>query len=182
MVVGPVRFEVAGVLQLSRILSRFADGVEDLEPAFEQIADDFLEIEQRQFESEGSSGSGGWQELAPSTRAQKARRYPGRRILVASGRMEKSLTERGGEHIRELSPLELRLGSSVTSDSGFPYPLAHQRGWGNLPTRPPIQLSEANRREWTRFVQRYLVGLVRGGGLRAARRPSLRAGAEAVLD
>lgn len=173
-------FEVEGEVQIARTFSRFADGVEDIRDPLEEIADDFFEVEQRLFDSEGSTGEHGtWAPLSPRYAAWKANNFPGRRLLVAENRMKQSLTSRTGDSVREIDPLELRLGTRIRSRSGFPYPAAHQTGTSKMPRRRPIDVAEGDKRNWTRFVQRYLVGLQRSAG---GRRASIRAGARAILQ
>lgn len=176
-------FEVSGEVQIARTFSRFADGVEDISDPLEEIADDFFDVEQRLFDSEGATGEhGAWTPLSPRYAAFKARAFPGRKILVAENRMRQSLVTRTGDSVREIEPLELRLGTRIRSPrGGFPYPAAHQTGTSRMPRRRPIDIAEGDKRNWTRMVQRYLVGLSRAG-VRASRGESLRAGARAILQ
>ena len=176
-------FEVSGEVQIARLFSRFGDGVEDISSPLEEIADDFFEVEQRLFDSEGGTGEhGAWAPLSPRYAAWKARAFPGRGILVAENRMKQSLTTRTGDSIRKIDALELRVGTRIRSKKGgFPYPAAHQTGTSKTPRRRVIDIAESDKRNWTRFVQRYLVGLSRSG-VRASRGESLRAGAQAILQ
>ena len=139
-------FLVAGEAQIDRILSRFGDAADDLSPVYGDIADDFLEIEERQFTSEGG-GSGGWAPL----NARYAARKKGPGILRETLALFNSLTRRGAPE----------LGSSVTSEGGFPYPVAHALGTSKMPARPPIDLIEADKTRWTKMVQRHLVNALR---------------------
>ena len=145
------QIEILGEQQLDRILSRVIAGVRDLRPVWKDVADDFLEMEREQFASEGRSGSGGWAPLSPRYAALKAQRYPGRGILVRTGALRGSLTATGGRHIRKLTANSLRLGTSV------PYAGFHQRGTRRMLQRKVVELSEEDRRRWTRFSQRFLV-------------------------
>ena len=182
-----VRFEfvVAGDVQISRMIRRFADDVKDLRPPFREIADDFLEIEQRQFESGGQSGSGGWEPVQPRYTATKERAGFGSRTLVRTRALMESLTDAGAPGaVRRIEKLELTMGTRVRSASGFPYPLAHQTGTSRMQARPPIELNEGDKRRWMRFIQRYLVEQSQSrfrAAMQAARRPSLSAAARAVL-
>lgn len=150
-------FLVAGEAQMDRILSRFGDAAEDLSPVYEEIADDFLEIEERQFTS-GGAGSGGWAPLNPRYAARK--KGPG--ILRETLALFNSLTRRGAPGaIRRITKDTIELGSSVTSDRGFPYPVAHALGTSKMPARPPIDLIETDKTRWTKMVQRHLVNALR---------------------
>lgn len=177
-------FEVAGEVQIARLFSRFADGVEDISDPLEEIADDFFEVEQRLFDSEGGTGGhGAWAPLSPAYARWKAKAFPGRKILVAENRMKQSLTTMTGDSVREIEQLELKVGTRIRSKRGFPYPVAHQapQAGSSLPRRRPIDIAEGDKRDWTRFVQRYLVGLSRSG-VRASRGESLRASAQSILQ
>jgi hypothetical protein len=147
---------VAGEAQIDRILSRFGDAVDDLSPAYEEIADDFLEIEERQFLAEGKGNA--WAPLNPVYAARK--KGPG--ILRETLALFHSLTRRGAPGaIRRITKDTMELGSSVTSEGGFPYPLAHALGTSKMPARPPIDLIESDKRRWTKMVQRHLVNSLR---------------------
>jgi phage gpG-like protein len=152
-------FEVDGVEQISRGFSRFADGVRDLSPAWNDIAKDFHDVEAKQFESEGSSGSGGWRPLSPRYAAWKARHYPSRGILVRTGTLRGSLTGKNEGYIERKAPLELTLGTAVS------YAAAHQRGTRRMPRRPIIELNEGDKRRWSKFVQATLVQRAKESGL-----------------
>ena len=154
---GAFTIQIDGDVQLARRLSRVSAGVRDFRPAWEQIVSQVERIEEEQFSSQGAHGSGGWQPLSPAYAAWKARNFGGGGILVRTGRLRSSLTRRNPDSIREVRPLELRFGTRV------PYAAFHQRGTRALPERKPIELSEGDRREIVRTLQRYLVGLARHG-------------------
>jgi phage gpG-like protein len=144
-----IRFEVFGEVQLERTLERFTGNIGDASPAWEAIADDFLDVEAGQFRSEGGRGSGGWSPLTPRYGAWKATHFPGRPILVREGDLEHSLTH--GPEIRIISARRMELGSAV------PYGRYHQSGTPRMPRRRPIDLTEADRRRWVRILQRWIV-------------------------
>jgi len=155
-----VYFEIDGDVQLARALSRFGDNVKDLRPAFWDITKLFWDIEKQQFNTEGGYGSGGWKGLSPNYEAWKARNYPGKPILQRTGRMMSSLTGQTGDTIKELNPMSLRLGTSVN------YAIYHQEGTSRgLPKRKPIQLTEQDKRNWVKTIQRWLVNMAKEAGL-----------------
>jgi phage gpG-like protein len=143
-------FSVAGEEQVLRTFSRWTEAVSDFAPVFSQIADDFLELESRQFESEGKAGSGGWAALSPRYAAWKQKRYPGAKILERTGLMKLSLTTNINFGIREVSATQLVLGTKV------PYAIYHQKGTRKMPARPPIELSEDDKRRWSKLVHQWL--------------------------
>jgi phage gpG-like protein len=84
-------FTIEGEKQLSRTLLMIADRVKDWTPAFEQAAMDLKTIFSTEvFETQGAVIEEHWQGLSPNYAAQKAKRYPGRGVLEASGTMRNS--------------------------------------------------------------------------------------------
>lgn len=161
-----LRLEIFGDVQLSRDLLRFRERGMDMRPVFHNLADDFLDIETRQFESEGRYASGGWQPLTPDYLAWKVRHDLDPRILHATLAMRNSLTVRGAPgQVRRITRDEMFVGTDVRSKRGFPYPAVHQNPKRSpLPRRRPVELREADRDNWVKQVQYYLVyGLVGRG-------------------
>lgn len=143
-------FDVAGDQQVNRTLSRFNRRVQDASPAFDEMADNLAVWNRRQFDTEGRSGSGGWRKLARKTLQAKRRKGITPRILVASGRLRDDLTRRpfGVERIGR---------QEMTVGTDRKYARFHQRGTATMPKRPPMELTEANRRQLTKILQKYLV-------------------------
>lgn len=142
-------FDFYGDVQIDRTLARVGANVEDATEAWEQIADRFARFESRQFASEGRAGSGGWAPLSPRYAAWKAKRFPGQPIMVATGELRASLTERpfGVEAIR---PQSMAIGSGVD------YGAFHQKGDG-VPQRRVVELPESERREWVKILQQHIM-------------------------
>ena len=153
-------FEVEGDVQLARSFSRFGEGVEDMRPAFRQIMEAFFQIEKKQFASEGRYGSGGWESLSPTYALWKSRNFPGASILQRTRRMVLSLTGETSDTVKEMSPKNFRIGTKV------PYAGYHQTGTSRMPRRPVIELTESDKREWIKIVQRWLVNMAKQAGLR----------------
>ena len=107
----------------------------DWSPAFEIIVEDILTpFVSEQFVDQGAPGGVTWQQLAPSTiEARGGSDYP---ILINTGRLLHSFTEKGGQHHEEITPKKLVWGSDL------PYSLFHQTGTGkgfqrdSVPTGP----------------------------------------------
>lgn len=152
-------FEVAGEQQVLRGFSRFADKVQDMRPFFHALAKDFHDLERRQFESEGQSGSAGWPALSPRYARWKAMHYPGKTILVRTGLLKGSLAGNNGYTVEDIQPLQARLGTLV------PYAIYHQKGGPRLPKRSPIQLSNDDKARWTKMAHEHLVEEAKKEGL-----------------
>lgn len=149
-----IEINVDGDVQISRELLRFADRLVDAKPAFREIADDLREIEKEQFESEGARGSGGWKQLADSTIAAKQAAGLDNGILKETEALFKSLTQKGGDHIEEITKDSLRFGSS---DWKLPI---HQHGssdGAHPPQRRPIELTRMDRQSIVKKLQRHMV-------------------------
>ncbi len=143
-----LELDVMGDKVLSRGFSRYAEDVQDMHEAFEEIAADFWESNEKQFVTEGKYGGGRWRALAPSTLRAKPGGLP---TLVREGTLKDSLTKGNPWTIEKIEPLQVTLGTKV------PYALYHQRGTGNMPKRPVIAVPETQRTRWHKIIQRYLV-------------------------
>lgn len=150
-----LQFRVDGDVQLARGFSRFADDVKDLSDAFREIAKDFHEGEQKQFETKGAYGVGGWQALAPTTIERKERGGYPMDILVRSGKLKRTLTGKTVGSIEEVRPLELRVGTEV------PYAIFHQRSTRHMPARPVIKLPEEQKTRWHKIIHKWLVKAIK---------------------
>lgn len=145
-------FRVLGEAQVDRTLAGMEAASRDMRGAFETLRDRFLELERRQFATQGGF-SGGWRPLSPRYAEWKAHHYPGKTILRRTDDLWRSLTE--GPDIAIIEPGYMILGTSVE------YAQAHQEGAGHLPRRRPVDLPERERREWVKVIQSY----IRTGGV-----------------
>ncbi len=143
--------EVFGERQIDRTLAGITERGQDLRPAFEDITEQFLEAERRQFATQGIFGSGGWRALSPPYAAWKARHYPGKTILRRDDDLWRSLTQ--GPAVKVIEPDRLILGSDVE------YGKYHQAGGGpgGLPRRRPVELPESTRRAMVKTLQRFAI-------------------------
>lgn len=86
-------FTIQGEKQLSRTLLLMADRVRDWTPAFEETAVTLKDVFSNDvFDTEGAAIEEHWQALNPKYAAQKNRKYPGKRILEATGDMRAGFT------------------------------------------------------------------------------------------
>lgn len=176
-------FSVAGEKQLDRTLQIAVDRCDDLSPAFETIHSGrawmhakkvtrfttFLAMEREQFRQSGGRGTfGRWKALSPKYKAAKDLIAPGEPILVLTNRGRSSLmSATHPEHIKAITKRQAAFGTAV------PYMTYHQTGTRTMPQRMPIDLAEANRRDWVRVVHRFIVDSfdqaerARGGAMRA---------------
>ena len=156
--------DVAGVKQLNRGLGVIASAVKDLRPVWEDIYDDLLKRERTLFAQEGNIGSktremgegagvwGSWTPLNPVYAARKLAQGYGTKILVRTGRLKESLTQRSGaDAVFEIGPKALAMGTKV------PYAGYHQTGTRRMPAREPLRISEVQARHWSRLVHKFLI-------------------------
>jgi phage gpG-like protein len=146
-----ITFEVAGDEQLKRSFSRFGEQAKDLSEPFREIVKDFHKIEKKQFESEGGYGSGGWQPLSPRYAEWKAKKHPGRPIMVLSGLLKESLLGDNPYSVENITPKSMEVGTVVN------FAIYHQKGTSKMPARPLIQLTDADKKRWVKYIQKYLV-------------------------
>lgn len=158
---GPAfKFEVAGDVQMARGFSRFAESIKDLRPAFREIERSFREIERRQFQSEGSYGSGGWARLSPAYAEWKEAHFPGKPILQLTGALMGSLVGKTSKSVIEMEKLSLAIGTRLE------YAIYHQKGTPRMPARPIIKLTGEDKRQWTKILHRFLVNQAKKAGLK----------------
>lgn len=143
-------FSFYGEAQLDRTLARMSDAVHDLRPAWEVLAARFAAMERRQFDTEGRYGSAGWSPLSPRYEAWKAAHYPGKTILRRTDDLYNSLTRRP-LGIEVMEPQFAIFGSPVD------YGRFHQRGSSTLPRRRPVEFPEAERVQWVKVLQRFIL-------------------------
>lgn len=142
-------------------LARFSDG--ELGTIRNGVDQRFREFIRRLFATEGASSGRGWPALSPAYAAWKRRHYPGRKIMVLTGRLRRSLTERGhAEHVarfgREPEPF-VQVGTAVEY-AAFHAPAPP--GGPNLknpglPDRDTLDLAPEQAAELVEIWRRYLV-------------------------
>lgn len=116
--------------------------------AFEVIGDRFREHERELFRTEGGSGkSGRW-------RPRKGGGGRGRRsgrLLRESGRLERSLTQKGGDNIFNYNDERIyALGTRV------PYASVHHEGGGVIPQRKLIDPTERQEDEYSHVLGEWI--------------------------
>ncbi|PYV09102.1 MAG: hypothetical protein DMG23_11815 [Acidobacteria bacterium] len=128
-----------------------------------------------QFELEGGRGSrGGWPPLSPRYARRKQKRYPGRPVLQAGGRLRGSLVGKSADTVEALEPGRMKFGTSV------PYAIFHQTGTRKMPARPifdprredRVEFQNALREEALEFVQALGFAIALGSGKSSASRLS----------
>lgn len=87
--------EVKGVEQVTRMLTNIGADVQDLKGAMTEVGEHAKKYFGGQvFASRGGVLGQPWPRLSPGYASQKAKRYPGRPVLVRSGLMQRSFTSK----------------------------------------------------------------------------------------
>lgn len=146
-------FQMLGKEVFVRGFNRYAHKVQDWREAFEQVWQNYIDINRRNFQRGGYPQR--FKSLSPAYRAWKDKHYPGRPILTLTGDLRRSMTGAGqatAQHtIKDIRKLRAEFGTTV------PYARAHQDGYPprNLPRRPPLQLTNYDLTFWTRIIHEW---------------------------
>lgn len=88
------------------------------------------------FKTQGRS-VGGWAKLSPGYAAWKRQHYPGRPILVLTGRMRKAATTKEDAYFRkDHTSTEITLGLKMQKGAW------HQKGTKRMPARPLFEMNK----------------------------------------
>jgi len=146
--------QVFGEDQVARELLNFSGRLMEAGPAFAKIHEELQDQVADQFDTEGQRGSGGWEPLKDETLLRKEAAGVDTRILMFSHELRDSLVDSGhSQHVFRISDEVLTFGSDVE------YGVFHQKGapGANLPRRPPVELTERDRVDFVRTLQRWFV-------------------------
>lgn len=147
-----ITYELIGRKKVVKVLSFLKHKVKDLSPAFRKIGDNFREIEKKMFVRGGRPRK--WKALDPVYAAWKAKNYPGRPTMILTGDLMRSLISLGGEHIQNILPQELTIGTSNPKGDW------HHNGKGNLPKRRLISPTPADTTNWTTIIKNFIMSKV----------------------
>ena len=129
-----IRFNGDGFSPYLLQLEQFQEHLSDAEPMFRALAAQVAKANREQFDKQGAYYGALWAPLSPAYAAWKAKKYPGQPLMVLTGELRSSLTERpfGIEEIT---------GSRMVVGTGLSYASYHQRGTDTLPARPLIGMN-----------------------------------------
>lgn len=141
-------FDLNGIEEYSASLRRIRDRASNERSMFRGLVARFKDSEKKIFASQGQALGRRWRALSPEYAQAKARQYPGAPILVRTGRLRASLTEK---------PIVRFRGNTMEVGTNVPYSEYHQRGMGNNPVRRHVGLTIGDRSAWVRDVREYIV-------------------------
>lgn len=142
-------FDVFGERQVSRRLLRVSAAAANASPAFNRIVDRLEEISEEQFDTQGSRAQA-WPPLAQTTLARKRALGLDHRILHATGALRESLT--GGEGGQRIVTDDFLVFGTTLEYAGV-----HHKGGNVIPQRRVIDLTERDRKEMVRTLQRWMM-------------------------
>jgi len=140
---------------IARKLTRFADRLGDMSSLWDEMAEALHAVQERAFESEGSSSGARWHPLSPRYRTEKAARFPGKGILEATGRLRRSFSSGAQGNIFKATPGRMTWGTEV------PYSVYHQHGTSRMPARPVLRFTGGDADYLARVAHQHLVDLGR---------------------
>lgn len=136
--------------QLSSMIDGAARLADDISPALPAVAARFHKQMERHFDQRGAAGpSGAWAPLSLDYAAWKAKKYPGKGILEATGAMRDALTSFGEGSYTLYGPNSVFIGSTLD------YPTYHQTGTERMPQRVVIDPSDRDAAEWVVEIWRW---------------------------
>jgi phage gpG-like protein len=158
--------------KLTRFLNRMLEmgrRAGDIRTAMEAVADDFLKVERRVFDSDGRAAGQRWTPLAETYAANKQREGRGIEILELlggkGGRLREAMTKRGASwQVRDIGRDHARMGTSLGIAK------IHQRGGRvtvksgpnkgrryRIPARPFVVLTPEVKDRWEMIMRTYVV-------------------------
>jgi hypothetical protein len=123
-------------------------------PAFARIGEQMLLSERHLFDSEGASSGRHWRRDEPETLAAKERQGLDPRVMHATRRLRRSLTQRGNpDQIRKSTDRGIEFGTRV------PYAKYHTDTGDERPRiiRAPVAFDTLQRRQFERTLQRWIM-------------------------
>lgn len=126
-----VRITGAGFDPFQLVLESWENRLDDSEPVFQAMADQFGKTMKTKFAKEGAHGGARWAPLSPGYAAWKQRAYPGKPILQLTGLLHESLIKRPFG-VEEVWSKGMVVGTAVE------YAKYHQNGTDQMPARPII--------------------------------------------
>lgn len=155
----PVRF-VGGRLDVSMPgtgvrawvsrINQFEDRAENLTRPFGEFAEYMSRSIERNFEAEGRPK---WAGLSPAYGAWKRKHFPGRKLLVLTGRLKRQATSRAAW---VATPKTLRFRPDAPVPGGYDLFSLHQEGTSKMPARVVLRLQDRDKGEFTKIMRRWL--------------------------
>lgn len=131
-------------------LDRMAVRAADLSPVFEVMATELAARNAINFKS-GGSLVGGWKPLKPATRRRKLKEWPGRQMMVRSGKLYRSVAKRPFD-IERIGKLKMEVGTGVK------YAKFHYHGTRHMPERKYLTMNREFVMKYEPMIKRHIAG------------------------
>lgn len=157
-----VSFSVNGTNEVVHDLTRFRQNVTRAKPVFVGMAEHVAGMQRDQFNTEGQHYGPGWAALSPKYQSWKAKRRPGRKILVFDGNLKAAAapTKASGFDIYRVSDKGMEVGVSYAKTPVAQY---HQEGTKRMRSRPIMgDPTRADQKALTKILHEHLIKGVRG--------------------
>jgi phage gpG-like protein len=146
-----IRYQVTGDEEVAHDLLAFGARMADPRVPLLEIAELMRAKERDTFDEEGP----GWAPLADSTIAAKSYAGLDPRVLHATLALRESLTGMGDGNITVATSSGLWFGSSID------YGKLHKTGTSKMPARDPLPFRQNDAMQFSKVLQRWMVGLDR---------------------
>ena len=133
-------------------IDRMALRASDFSSVFETMATELAARNAINFKSRGSL-VGGWQPLHPDTRRKKLKEWPGRQMMVRSGKLYRSVSKRPFD-IERIGKLKMEVGTGVK------YAKFHYHGTRYMPDRKYLTLNREFVMKYEPMIKRHIVGKI----------------------
>lgn len=163
-----ITFTVDGLDEVRRSFVTWGKAIEDLTPAWQDVADDVRADFALNMIGEGAlfggdGGKGGWAPLSPRTVREKARAgYGAMPILWRRGTLGESLAIKGAE-----GNVSVVTATGVTLGTDIPYAHYHQEGTRKMPARKIVGLTWQRKAGVVKRLADYVREQARAAGLDA---------------
>jgi len=139
-----INISMSGVSEVRRLFNALGDNLTDYDSIFKRIAKDFKKTMQGTFSNEGNyDGNPRWKALSATTMKIKMKKYPGKLILQATGKMKNDFIN---NPIINISGNTLYIG---VSDKKAIY---HQKGTRKMVARPIVRIKKATKDRWLKII------------------------------
>lgn len=158
-----LRIEIPGQAPLIRGLSRFAEGINDFSPYWQDyLLPAWYRSVGSHYETQGATTGERWAPLTARYAAWKQKHWPGMPIGVLTGDTKASVTNQSDANaVVTISPKQLTVGTRV------PYAMYLQRGTKRMVARPPLRASDMFATQAARLLQEFGVKAAKTAGVAA---------------
>jgi len=141
-----VTARVEGTERVAAMLRRPGERARSFKPAFRKIYENFLQVNLRQFLSEGRYGRTPWKPLSAGYAEWKRKNYPGKTILRRADRTFRSLIPQpSGDAVYQTTFTKSFMGTKV------PYARHADK------PRPIVVITREQRRIWPKIIMDHLM-------------------------